>query len=999
MAQNDWKIGLLGGLDGTKSRSQLNSDIKGLAKSLDKLKIYTEIDPNQAKQLQNQLKKLQVELNNITVSDAVINGLVKRINDGLKGIQIGNIGLGGQAQQVGQQIGQQLNQGISQGMGRNAQLLDNFRKSLSNIGMSSSDIDAVAKRIENLGVQITSLNQSTSTVAGKKGDKNLLSLEVSGIDKLGQAVTLTETWDRDAMQLVKSLDAVSTAQQKSTNKAVSALDKFEKARKTAVASQQNRLNQIAGNIEDKNHSKPITSTEQLKKVEDATRAANDAMKALEASTEETFDDMLIGAKEAITQLKIVEKQARNADNVPTKLKGVDFGSGKSIASNNLDAFIAKAKDIPKMAQTVTDLQKAFATVGDVASLNDFNNQLKVAQSELTKVKAEMSAIGDLEDKIATIKFKVDSGNGASEYQNKLTKLANDFDKYGVSAEEAKQKIKDLQSLVANGFKDGDGNWLPDEQIIAQADSIERELKSLGVVAEEAKIKFDKLTQPVSDDKAASLINRINNFLYKNTAITQEAKDKLQGFVRTLQQGATLNKWNEINGEFKKLETQMRGLGKLGASLKNQMKQAAESFTQWVSVSSAIMLLITKTKQAVTELKEVDTLLTEISKANDKLSKSQLAGIGDRSFETASRYGKKATDYLKGVQEMSRAGYQNAEAMGELSVKAQGAGDMTEDVANKFIVATDKAYKLNGSLTDLTKIMDGINYITNHNAINMTELSEGFSIVGSTAASFGVEANELTAALATMGASTQQSGSEVARAFRAILLNIRQVSDEEEGIDAEGLTKYENACNALGVSLKKTVNGVQELRDPMEVLGELSKKYKELSDTDIKKVNLLNSVGGKLRATQLDALLRGWEDYEKMLGQFEAGTGSMQKEAEKTANSWEGSMNRLSNTWTDTIGNIANSSVVTTLVNGLNGVLTIVNGITSALGTFGTVGLSVIALMAKNGITFRDVWTSITGGVKMNAPKYARHTAVVTLNELMMNMVSLTRLYVAMPEME
>lgn len=67
--------------------------------------------------------------------------------------------------------------------------------------------------------------------------------------------------------------------------------------------------------------------------------------------------------------------------------------------------------------------------------------------------------------------------------------------------------------------------------------------------------------------------------------------------------------------------------------------------------------------------------------------------------------------------------------------------------------------------------------TNRNAVNMTELSEGMSIVGSTAASFGVDVDETTAALGTMIATTQQSGSEVARAFRAILLNIRQVSDE------------------------------------------------------------------------------------------------------------------------------------------------------------------------------------------------------------------------------
>ena len=167
----------------------------------------------------------------------------------------------------------------------------------------------------------------------------------------------------------------------------------------------------------------------------------------------------------------------------------------------------------------------------------------------------------------------------------------------------------------------------------------------------------------------------------------------------------------------------------------------------------------------------------ISKANDKLTDSQLAQIGSNSFGIASKYGKTATDYLTGVQEMSRAGYANAEAMGELSTAAQGAGDMTADVANQFIIAADKAYKMNGSVEELTKTLDGINYITNNNAVNMSELSEGFSIVSSTAASFGVRADELAAALGTMAATTQQSGSEVARAFRAILLNIRQVSDK------------------------------------------------------------------------------------------------------------------------------------------------------------------------------------------------------------------------------
>lgn len=589
-----------------------------------------------------------------------------------------------------------------------------------------------------------------------------------------------------------------------------------------------------------------------------------------------------------------------------------------------------AKEIKAKAD-MESAQNKLAQTRNAEKINSLKQERQLL-AETRKLENERGRQTSTQTKATDVRFKMDNGHGVSDYQNRIKSLIAEFERYGVATDKANTETAELQRIL-NSM-----NGMNDDELVATADRLEQEFKAVKISVDSAKLSYDKFMQPVSKDKASTLINRINAFLTKNTAITQEAKTKLEGYIRELESGVNLNRWNEINGALKQTENSMRGLGKLGANLRQQFKQAAESFSQWLSVSSAIMLLVSKTRQAVTELKEVDTLLTEISKANDSISKSDLIGIGDRSFETASRYGKKATDYLAGVREMSRAGYQNAEAMGELSVKAQGAGDMTEDVANKFIVATDKAYKLNGSLTDLTKIMDGINYITNHNAINMTELSEGFSIVGSTAASFGVEANELTAALATMGASTQQSGSEVARAFRAILLNIRQVSDEEEGIDAEGLTKYEEACNALNVKLKETKNGVQELRDPMEVLRELSVEYNKLSDTDIRKVNLLNSVGGKLRATQLDALLRGWSDYETMLGQFADGAGSMAKEAEKTANSWEGSMNRLSNTWTDTIGNIANSEGVVGLIKSLDWVLDKINKLTGALGTLGTIGL-------------------------------------------------------------
>ena len=648
---------------------------------------------------------------------------------------------------------------------------------------------------------------------------------------------------------------------------------------------------------------------------DAQKTGQKAGQAVADATQKAIDNKNINIDKLNADVKILVNNLNSFSN-----KNAGFDSFKTEINGvevSLDSLISK-----------------LSTVDDVTVLGTIRSQaaaLKTAFTELAQVnKIQLS----MTDKSAP----------KDNYELQIKKLTDQLSNLGLTNEEVSQKTRVLTESQAELKKVIDStnyNSINEKnQAILSAD--EKRSTALNQVKnayEDAKLAYDKYMQPVSNEKATSLINRINTFLSKNTKITKDARIELEGFVQELGRGdTTLNRWNQINGTLKKTENSMRGLHRLGASLKEQMSQAAQSFTQWLSISSAVMLIVSKTRNAISELKEINTLLTEISKANDKLSKSDLNKIGNNSFDIASKYGKNATDYLSGVQEASRAGYENAEAIAELSVAAQGAGDMTDELANKYIIATDKAYKLGGSVEKLTEVLDGSNYITNHNAVNMTELAEAMSIVGSTAASFGVEANETTAVLGTMIATTQQSGSEMARAFRAILLNIRQVSDEEEGIDAEGLTKYEKACNALGVSLKETKDGILQTRDAMEVLRDLSVEYNQLEENDLRRTDLLNSVGGKLRANALDAILKNFDMYSKMLDEYAQGTGSMAVEAEKTANSWEGSMNRLGNTWKDTVENIADSDAIITIINCLNILLSVVNNVTDKLGSLGTIGL-------------------------------------------------------------
>lgn len=349
-------------------------------------------------------------------------------------------------------------------------------------------------------------------------------------------------------------------------------------------------------------------------------------------------------------------------------------------------------------------------------------------------------------------------------------------------------------------------------------------------------------------------------------------------------------------------------------------------------------LTSQFKDAIPDLQEIDTLLTEIKKTTDELTQSELANIEKQSFNIASKYGKSAADYLQAVQDAAGAGYKNAADIAELSLAAQNAGGITAGLANQYISATDNAYRLGGSVEKLTAILDGASAISSSSTVDMAELAEGMSLAGECTASLGLGADEATAALATVIAATGQGGAEAAQSLKTILLNTQQITDEEQGIDGGGLARYAKACQALNVSLEETKDGVTSLRDPMAVLKDLSQAYAGLAPGDVRKTNLLDSLGSAQGAQALDAVLGNFGMYEAMLEKYTYGMGAMTKQAELTANSWEGSLNRLSNTWADTVGNLVNSDAVIATVNSLNEVLSVINNLTSALGPLGTAGL-------------------------------------------------------------
>lgn len=98
--------------------------------------------------------------------------------------------------------------------------------------------------------------------------------------------------------------------------------------------------------------------------------------------------------------------------------------------------------------------------------------------------------------------------------------------------------------------------------------------------------------------------------------------------------------------------------------KEIFEEINKNIDDFFSIGSIVSSIASQTKEAVAELKDLDTALTEIGRTTG-LTKQQLKELGDSAFDAASKYGKTASDYLSSIQELYHAGFQDTKGIAEL----------------------------------------------------------------------------------------------------------------------------------------------------------------------------------------------------------------------------------------------------------------------------------------------------------------------------------------------
>lgn len=663
-------------------------------------------------------------------------------------------------------------------------------------------------------------------------------------------------------------------------------------------------------------------------------------------------------KDVNEDFKSITATVKNAEGIIEKFK---YTLNSKTDTFNLTGITGADSGVPKVTQVISEYEKKFAQFQSSNSRiwSGLTEEINKFQSELGNLKNNTGNIDKVSEAFNSLKVSASNItsnlSNTSASLNKVDQAVNNLNKMPNTIESLKSSFNGLSNQpqeVANQLNGLSSQLEKVKQIQSQMGTNEQwsaEYKKLAESVQEVTNKVNLLKTTEKDAQSTEALEKSKTRLLANldaytssnskfmTSNSQDAKDlrdRYQELYKQIKMCSDASDFQSLNKDVSTLKSNVKEAGLATKNFKDILKEDIYKFGEFYLAGGMMVGVVGQIKQSVEELKNLDSVLTEISKTSD-LTTAELDKLGESAFDTASKYGRTASDYLTSVQEMSRSGFygQQAEDMANLSLILQSAGDIGEEEADSFLLSSNAAYKLGGDITQLMSIIDGSNNITNHFSTNMADMSVGMSKAGSVASTYGVQVNQLASLIGTASSATKKSGEEIGNAMRSIFINLQNISSN----------KINSTFDNLGISMTKLVDGSEQLKTPIELLKELQKVYNDTNTSSMDKSSILTNIFGKHQANVGSAILQNWDTYEKMLDSYSEGFGSAQSEADKSAKSWEGSLNALSNSATEFFNVFVNRHEVADFIQLLTGGVNVVTDFVSELGVLPTIMASISAV--------------------------------------------------------
>lgn len=510
-------------------------------------------------------------------------------------------------------------------------------------------------------------------------------------------------------------------------------------------------------------------------------------------------------------------------------------------------------------------------------------------------------------------------------------MANNSANYNVNMRftadtgQAKQQLRDLQSSLDTLM-----NQIATKNIkFFDVNATKKEIDEASAAVQELKIALDQATNV---DTGRLDLSKFSKSLSQSGYTLQDFATHLENLGPTGDKAFVALAQSVINAEVP--------LKRTNALLDNFKKTIANT-ARWQISSNLMHGVQGSIQKAYYYAEDLNKSLNNIRVVTGQ-NNDQMAQFAEKANKAAQALSTTTTNYTNASLIYYQQGLSDKEVADrtEVTIKmANAAGESASKVSDQLTAVWNNFYDGSKSLEYYADVMTKLGAYT---ASSTDEISEGIQKFASVANTIGLSYEYATSALATLTAKTRESANTVGNSLKTLFARIQGLTLGETLEDGTDLNKYSLALEKVGISIKDQQG---ELKDMNTILDEMMNKWDSLSRAE--QVALAQTVGGVRQYTQLVNLMENKDYFKELVGVAKNSEGTLQKQADIYAESWEASKKRVQASLEEIYKQLVNDKFFIGLNDTLSDTLNITSKLIDSLGGLpGVLGV-VSTLMLKS----------------------------------------------------
>lgn len=594
-------------------------------------------------------------------------------------------------------------------------------------------------------------------------------------------------------------------------------------------------------------------------------------------------------------------------------------------SSTIDKIIADLK--VSHEQSLQALNEEIRAEQTLQSQKDaFNKKnINAIDYEIQKREEEARAFSSMLQAQMQEQQKMQSEVNKIQFSTDITKIENDYKRFGIVSQEVENNLKELKIARENALK-SEGT-----------DRASAEIEKYNQKLAETKSSWKELqATQVSVNQRTSQMTEMQEWMRKNKNATKLCGDQVERLIKECQTCDKI-RFDGIKNEFKELQVQAGKAGKLGNTLWGSIIEQGKSFIQWTGVSGLVMSVWHSFKQGATNVKKLDDSLVELSKVSD-LSAQGLENITEEAFELGEQLSKTGTDVLDATTNFKRAGYDIADSM-KYAEEALKTTNISENLKDAGEAASSLVNIMKGFQDETpefaSKINDAVNQVSNTEAVDFDNLIDGATRLSAVADQAGMSFEQMLGTL-TGGYEILGNMEKVATGQITIFSRLQAIQlegEEEVSTVAKLQEKFSNATKG-SVNIVDQTTG--QLRNVYDILDDMANVWDSL-DKNTREALAIEAAGIRQKNVFL-ALMQNWNGVEDAVESAKNSLGSADEENKKYLDSLSGRIENFESATQHLSKTLIDSDLLKFFVDlGTTGVKAI-DGLIESIGTLGAIGL-------------------------------------------------------------